>query len=89
VSRLVNLPVEVEVNAAGEPVAVHVPGNPEPIPVDDLGEHYVMWVGVLRGEPQREVFQAKFGGAIGELHCLRKHGDRSKPGDWVIHRGMD
>lgn len=88
-SRLVNLPVEVETDENSRPVSVLLPGHREPLMVADLGSYWVEWIGILQGEPEREIFQAKVGSGICELHCLRKHGDRSKPGDWVIHRLMD
>ena len=79
-SRRVCLPVRVACTPEDEPVAIGFEGDlpagrgkPYLVPIRARISHWREWVGVLDGEPERDVWQVETALGVCELHCLRYH----------------
>jgi hypothetical protein len=89
-SRRVSQPVDVHCNKVGEPFSVSLYGQGRPLPVIAVRSHWREWVGVLDGEPERDVWQVELPTGFCELHCLR-FPLTTEPtcGDWILYRWED
>jgi hypothetical protein len=106
-SRLVGRPVEV-ICDNGVPVAFRLNGpaliTPAACPPVNGGQelqviglvaHWREWIGVLDGEPERDVWQVETPHGTCELHCLRHPNDQADepgendPGEWLLYRWDD
>src|SRR5688500_18411054 len=71
VSRLVGRPVTVTCDGDDKPLSLLLPGARRPLSVRRVVAHWREWIGVLDGEPERDVWQVETLRGICELHCLR------------------
>lgn len=99
-SRRVNRPVDVRVNEGGEPLAFidcshdnRFSSGDRTVPVLACLAHWREWIGILDGEPERDVWQVETSLGICELHCLH-YVPNAKDGqapheDWLLACWMD
>lgn len=77
-------PVSVTTDGVGRPTRVE-PNQP----ITAVLSHHREWIGILDGEPERDIWIVETPQGIAELHCLRATGEDDKPGDWILHRWLD
>ena len=102
-SRLDGRPVSVQADADEKPVALCI-GNPDtdPLPVVRYLTYWREWIGILDGEPERDVWRVETPRGICELHCLRylsppQHAEAAGTADpdmvvqkqWLLYRWED
>ena len=89
-SRRVNEPVLVDCNTEGEPCAVRFAVSTHSFKVLVRLSHWREWIGVLDGEPERDVWMVQLPQGICELHCLRYPlTEPPSPENWLLYRWED
>lgn len=81
-----------ECDAAGRPATFILADEKRPVPVAAVLDHFREWIGVLGGEPERDVWQVEIMRGVCELHHLRHPTeDVNDPagGDWLLFRWED
>jgi hypothetical protein len=91
VSRRVNVAVDVRCDEHGEPTEMTLPDAAAPVAVLSVLSRWREWMGVLSGEPERDVWHVDTERGVCELHCLRYPSgrDHSPPGRWFLARWDD
>ena len=76
-SRIVSRPVSVETDpATGEPLRV------DGVAVRRVLDHWREWIGILQGEPERDLWRLETPHGICEVHCVA-------PSHWLLARWED
>ncbi len=94
-SRCVNLPIYVECDKNGEPIALAFGPSRSSVPVLKRMKHWREWIGILDGEPERDIWQVELTSGVCELHCLRYPCSTEttslypSSGDWLLYRWED
>lgn len=92
-SRRARRPVTVTCDPDGAPIALFLPGDREALPVLGLVAYWREWIGVLEGEPERDVWRVETPRGVCELHCLRRPPSEGEeegaPGEWILDRWED
>ena len=98
-SRLDGRPAQVACDAAGRPAAFTLAGEKRPVMVAMVLDHFREWIGVLDGEPERDVWQVETAHCgVCELHHLRPPTEDAtedaeesdaNAGDWLLFRWED
>ena len=89
-SRMDRRLIEVAVDASGAPLGFRI--AEEPMEVFGILCHWREWVGILDGEPERDVWRVDTTRGVCELHHLRYPTDESlepDEGDWLLWRWED
>lgn len=94
-SRLDGRPVQVETDEEGKPLAITFPGATSPERVLLPLAFWREWIGVLDGEPERDIWRVVVKRGVCEIHCLRFPSsvfDGRTPMDkemWLLHAWED
>ncbi len=68
-TRLVHQPVTVETDSeTGAPACV------DGVPVRQVLDHFREWIGILQGEPERDIWRVELPRGICEVHLIRHGG---------------
>jgi hypothetical protein len=85
-SRLDGRIISVETDSDGNPIAFILPGSPR----DEVRQqltYWREWIGILSGEPERDVWRVQTPRGICEIHCLRPATVTTAM--WVLHSWED
>ena len=90
-SRIDGRYVMVETDTEGRPLSLLPRGERTPVAVEGWARHWREWVGILDGEPERDIWHVLTGRGACELHHLRQPtADSDEPeGQWVLWRWDD
>jgi hypothetical protein len=90
-SRLDGRYADVQQDKMGLPSGFTARGERSVIHVTGVAEHHREWIGVLEGEPERDVWRVETPRGTCELHQLRHPtAEEDDPyGDWLIFRWDD
>lgn len=97
-SRIVQIPIGVECDADGQPVSLVIEHKLPLYPVLHHLAHWREWIGVLDGEPQRDVWKIEIERGVCEIHYLSFPKDGESESDpalgeriseWVLARWED
>lgn len=80
--------VVVTCDGEGRPAAFVLPGSRRSLPILGPTGHWREWIGILEGEPERDVWRVETPLGVCELHCL-KHAteddeDHGGAGEWLL-----
>ena len=95
-SRLDGRMIQVETDGDGNPTAFTLPGGTLCQKVINYISYWREWIGILEGEPERDIWWVQTEGGICEIHCLRylttDKPDKqaaSRESMWLIHAWED
>ena len=91
-SRLVGRPAHVTCNEEGAPISFRIGGERLTVPVRERVAHWREWIGVLDGEPERDIWRVDTPRGVCELHRLRhprEDEDEAKGGRWLLFSWED
>lgn len=82
--------IDVKADAEGNPVAFSLPDGSAMQTVVAYLSYWREWIGVLDGEPERDVWCVETTHGICEIHCLRSPlGTEDSPETWLLHAWED
>ena len=90
-SRLDGRYADVKQDGAGGLTGFVIRGERDVVAVTGVAEHHREWIGVLEGEPERDVWRVDTPRGSCELHHLRQPTaeDEEPDGYWLIFRWDD
>ena len=90
-SRLDGRYADVEVDGTGGLTGFCIRGERGLVPVLSVAEHFREWIGLLDGEPERDIWRVDTARGSCELHHLRQptSGNDEPEGYWVLFRWDD
>jgi hypothetical protein len=86
-SRLDGRYAQVETDADGQPLAFTVHGTRDGIAVTGVADYWREWIGVLEGEPERDIWRLETSQGACELHHMRTPQENSG-GDNESHESV-
>jgi len=87
VNRLDGRLIAVETDGDGNPVAFTLPDGQPPQAILNHLAYWREWIGVLEGEPERDVWWVRTPRGICEIHCLRQPTAETEV--WLLHAWGD
>jgi hypothetical protein len=86
-SRRLSRLVSVRCDDTGTPLCILTGGIS--VPVEGVVDDWREWLGVLDGEPQRDVWIVDTASGVYELHRLHDDTDGDDAGQWLLDRAED
>lgn len=89
-SRILNQAIDVRCDTNGDPVAIWFPHDSREVRVVTRLAHWREWIGILDGEPERDVWRVALAQGVCELHGVRlPAGEDQITVDWSLARWED
>lgn len=89
-SRLDGRRIAVETDTDGNPIAFVIADQQEPQPVLHTLAYWREWIGILDGEPERDIWRVETPRGICEIHNLRYPRSKNEwSKTWLLHAWED